>query len=317
MSTILKMEHLSACYMGNEKEILKEVSLSVEQGKIIGLVGESGCGKTTLLKTVIGQKMHGLQVTGGSVLYQGRDLLNLNKREYRRVLGNEIGFIVQDSISSLNPIKRVKKQIQELLWEKRKIDKEQAYRMGQELLLRLHCAEDTMEKYPFQLSGGQRQRVIIAMAFLLSPKILLADEPTTALDVTVQAQILEEMQELKRIYNTGILLISHNLGVVSQVADEIGVMYRGRIVEYGTAKEILEEPRHPYTQALLRCIPDLQHPKGKRLYYIPEKCASDKEKGCAFSERCEYCQSVCRKELPPVIREKGRWTACHLLHLRM
>lgn len=271
MSALLEIENLSVRYKKGQEDILKHVFLTLEKGKIIGLVGESGSGKTTLLKAIIGQKLHGLEVTDGTIRYEGRNLLDMPAKEYRQMLGNEIGMIVQDSISSLNPIKKIKFQIQELMLEKRGIKAAEAYQLGKELLMRMHCSENIMEKYPFQLSGGQRQRVIIAMSFLLSPKVLLADEPTTALDVTVQAQILKEMLELKEAYETAVLLISHNLGVVSQAADEIGVMYRGRIVEYGPTSQILEEPQHPYTKALLQCIPDLRHPKGIRLYHIPEE----------------------------------------------
>ena len=319
MSRLLTIENLSAGYKNGQEEILKEVSLTLEKGKIIGLVGESGCGKTTLLKAIMGQKLHGLKVTEGSICYEGRKLLDMPEKEYWQMLGNEIGMIVQDSISSLNPIKKVKIQIQELMQEKKGVKSAEAYQMGKELLMRMHCPENIMEKYPFQLSGGQRQRVIIAMSFLLSPKVLLADEPTTALDVTVQAQILKEMLELKEVYQTAVLLISHNLGVVSQAADEIGVMYKGRMVEYGPTLQILEDPKHPYTQALLRCIPDLHHPKSERLYRIPDEDShtEKKKEACCFSGRCQHCQDICCKDQPSKIESKGGWAACHLLNSAM
>ncbi len=293
--------------------MLHGVSLEVEQGRIVGLVGESGCGKTTLLKAVIGPGLHGLTVTGGTISYGPQELLGLSGKAYRELLGNEIGMIVQDSISSLNPIKKVRTQIRELLKEKKGIDRETADCMGENLLLRMHCPKDIMGKYPFQLSGGQRQRVIIAMAFLLSPRILLADEPTTALDVTIQAQILQEMLELKEAYHTGILLISHNLGVVSQAADEIGVMYRGEMVEYGETEWILNKPKHPYTQALLRCIPDLARSRGERLYHIPNDGDSRiLREGCPFAGRCADCMEICWEKSPDRIETEGGWVRCHL-----
>lgn len=316
MKELLKIENLSAAYAASKQDVLKNVSLSLQQGKIVGLVGESGCGKTTLLKAILGPKLHRLSVTEGSILFENQDLLKISEADRRKILGNEIGMIVQDSISSLNPIKKIKVQIQELLQEKQGLGKEEAYRRGEELLVSLSCPKDVMQKYPFQLSGGQRQRVIIAMSFLLAPKLLLADEPTTALDVTVQAQILKEMLVLKKKYGTAILLISHNLGVVSRAADEIGVMYKGELVEYGAVEDILKYPAHPYTKALIRCIPDLGHNRNTRLYRIPDERRDVKvsENACCFAGRCEKCRPVCLESHPPEIKRKKGFVVCHLLN---
>lgn len=318
MTEVLRIENLSAEYAKGGLPVLKNLSLTLEREKIVGIVGESGCGKTTLLKSIVSPRLHGLSVTSGRILFEDQDLAAISKAGRRRLLGNEIGMIVQDSISSLNPIKKIKIQIQELLQEKRGLGKEEAFRRGEELLLSLHCPRDIMNKYPFQLSGGQRQRVIIAMSFLLVPKLLLADEPTTALDVTIQAQILKEMLELKERYGTSILLISHNLGVVSQAADEIGVMYKGELVEYGPSQEILQNPLHPYTKALIRCIPDLGHARTERLYRILDESGEElSEEACCFAGRCEECMPICKKSHPPQVAGEKGFAVCHLLNSSM
>lgn len=305
----LILHELSAHYHGNASQILRNVSLSLKPGQIIGIVGESGCGKTSLLKAIISPELHGIIVDSGSILYSGSELLGLSRAERRTILGNEIGMIVQDSISSLNPIKKIGTQICELLREKRHLAKAEALRQGSEMLFRMGCPPDTMKKYPFQMSGGQRQRALIAMALLLQPGVLLADEPTTALDVTVQAQILKEIRSLADNYGTAVLLITHNFGVVAGIADDIAVMYRGEIVEFGRTEEILHQPRHPYTQALLQCIPDLHQDRSKQLYRIPD--APEKVSACRFAPRCEYCREECLHTAPPLQAGKGAWVLCH------
>ena len=308
---ILEIRGLTARYSTQPAPVLQDVSVSLQPGQITGIVGESGCGKTSLVKCIVSPELHGITVESGSVRYQGQDLLNLNKSQRQRILGNHIGMIVQDSISSLNPIKKIGAQTRELLAEKQGLSRSEADRAAAEMLKRMNCPADTMNKYPFQMSGGQRQRALIAMALLLHPGVLLADEPTTALDVTVQAQILHEMRTLAREHGTGILLITHNFGVVAEIADNICVMYGGRIVEAGETVQMLSHPRHPYTQALLRCIPDMHQPRDRALFHIPDKADRNPGDGCVFSSRCQFCGERCRTEMPPAVSWEGGWYACH------
>ena len=306
---VLEIRGLTAHYDTVTTPVLRDVSLSLQPGEILGIVGESGCGKTSLLKCIVSPRMHGMTVDAGSICYQGQDLLALNKTQRQALLGNHIGLIVQDSISSLNPIRKIRAQVRELLAEKQGVSAGDADRAAAELLRRIHCPADTLDKYPFQMSGGQRQRALIAMALLLHPGVLLADEPTTALDVTVQAQLLQEIRRLAREHETGVLLITHNFGVVAGIADRICVMYGGRIVESGETDLLLSRPGHPYTQALLQCIPDLKQPRSEELFHIPDGAAA-REDGCVFSERCAFCRTRCREEPPPVVQREGGWYAC-------
>lgn len=244
---------------------LDSVSLVVEEGQILGLVGESGCGKTTLAKAVIGLLPAAGEVVGGAVHFCGQSLLEMGKSSLKAIQGREIGMITQESLSSLNPVRKVGSQFARLLDEKLGMRKADALKTAADFLERMNCPPDVLNRYPFQLSGGQRQRALIAMAFALRPKLLITDEPTTALDVLSQAQVLREIKKLRDEYNTAIVLISHNLGVVSQICDDIAVMHRGAVVEYGKTGTVLREPSHSYTRGLLGCIPHLSCDRNKRL----------------------------------------------------
>lgn len=310
MEMLLDVRNLRVLYPGMAWPVLDNVSLTLEKGRVLGIVGESGCGKTTLAHTIIGALARSGKVQHGEILFQGKDLLKASAKELRFMQGNELGMIVQASLSSLNPVRKIGSQSIQLLCEKTGVSGHEAAATAVYFLEKMSCPQNTMRKFPFQLSGGQRQRVIIAMAFALHPKLLIADEPTTALDVTVQAQVLHEMMELKKNNQTGILLISHNLGVLAQICDEIAVMYRGRILEYGDVGHILLQPSHPYTIGLINSIPDLELDRSKRLYNIPDSRESN-DQGCVFSARCERCAEQCLHNLPSLRRnDEGVLVAC-------
>lgn len=270
MTTLLNINNLRVSYKGTSQPVIHDLSLTLKRGKVLGVVGESGCGKTTLANAIIGALPDNGVIEQGEICFQGKDLLTLTEQERRAIQGNELGMIVQASLSSLNPVRRIGTQFVQLIREKKGLSKADAKALAEEYLRKMRSPEDTLRKFPFQLSGGQRQRVIIAMAFALHPELLVADEPTTALDVTIQAQVLNEMMKLQEAFETGILLISHNLGVIAQVCDEIAVMYDGEIVEYGPADHVLHHPKHPYTIGLINSIPDMTYPRTERLYAMTE-----------------------------------------------
>lgn len=265
MSNFLEVKNLSVRYASNDKLILNNISFSQQKGSILGIVGESGSGKTTLLHSIIGLSYNKIIVENGEIIYKNKDLNKLTLTERKKMLGNDIGIIVQDSISSLNPIKKVSSQFIDLMSEKFNMDKKMSLKSAKNILKKFKCSENILQKYPFQLSGGQRQRVVIAMTFLLKPDLLLADEPTTALDVTTQSQILDEIIKMKEEYNTSVIIISHNLKVISKIADTIVVMKDGKILEIGEKTEILKKPKSDYTKLLIKCIPSIYFDKSKRL----------------------------------------------------
>jgi len=269
-SKLLTIDRLTVRYKAVDKPCVDTVSLTVEEGQALGLVGESGCGKTTLARSVIGLLPAAGEVTGGFVNFCGRNLLNMDKSSLKAIQGREIGMITQESLSSLNPVRKVGAQFVQLLAEKLEMGKFGALKTAADFLGRMNCTPDILNRYPFQLSGGQRQRALIAMAFALRPKLLIADEPTTALDASAQARVLLEIKKLRDEQNTAVVLISHNLGAVSKICDNVAVMREGAIVEYGNAKTVFHKPSHSYTRGLLDCIPHLNCDRSKRLYSIPE-----------------------------------------------
>ena len=278
------------------------VSFDVREGEIVSVVGESGSGKTLTARSIIGLLPPGGKITSGSVRLAGRELVGLPERSLCQVRGNEIGMIFQDPMTSLNPTKRIGDQVAETLrlhwgWDKRR-SRERAVEMLK--IVEVPSAEERYDAYPHQLSGGMRQRVMIAGALACEPKILIADEPTTALDVTVQAQILSVLDNLRHRLAIGIVLITHDFGVVARLADRVEVMYAARIVEEGPVEDILERRRHPYTDALLRTVPNLHGERAFRLAVIPGRPPdlSSPPVGCRFAPRCARVQPACIAQEP-------------------
>jgi oligopeptide/dipeptide ABC transporter ATP-binding protein len=297
------------------------VSYTVDPGETVAVVGESGSGKSvtamSLLRLIPDPPG---RITGGEVLFDGRDLLKLSEEEMRQVRGGDIGMIFQEPMTSLNPVLSIERQITETLEEHRDASPEAARARALELLRLVGIAdpERRLRQYPHQLSGGMRQRVMIAIALACEPKLIIADEPTTALDVTIQAQILELMQSLTKRLGVALIIITHNLGVVARYARRVNVMYAGRIVESGSAAALYHNPRHPYTIALLRSVPRLDRPRQARLDPIegspPDLTQLDP--GCSFRPRCRFAIARCAEAPPPLIPagEPGQVSACYRAH---
>src|SRR5215212_4362374 len=280
------------------------VDYRVDAGQTLAVLGESGSGKSVTAQAVMGiLDVPPGRITGGEILFQGQDLLQLKEEERRKIRGAEMAMIFQDALSSLNPVLSVGDQLGEMFVVHRGMSRKDARAKAVELMdrVRIPAAEERVRQYPHQFSGGMRQRIMIAMALALEPALIIADEPTTALDVTVQAQVMELLAELQREYHMGLVLITHDLGVVADVADRIVVMYAGRIVETSPVHELYKRPAHPYTKGLLDSIPRLDH-KGQVLYAIkglPPNLLKIPT-GCAFNPRCPMAQDVCRTEEPPL-----------------
>ena len=290
---LLEVKNLKTYFFtdGGVVKSVDDVSFNVKPGKTLGVVGESGCGKsiTSLSIMQLVETPPG-KIVGGEIIYNGENLLTKDKDEMRKIRGGEIAMIFQEPMTSLNPVFTVGQQIMEALMIHTDMDKTKAKERAIEMLklVRIPLAEKRFNEYPHQLSGGMRQRVMIAMALSCNPKLLICDEPTTALDVTIQAQILDLINELKEKLGTSIMMITHDLGVIAEVADDVMVMYAGKIVEYGTADQIFETPMHPYTHGLMNCIPKLNDEEETRLHVIPGMVPSPDRmpKGCAFCPRC-------------------------------
>jgi len=294
------------------------ISYTVEAGETVAVVGESGSGKSvgalSLLRLIPNPPG---RITGGQVLLDGRDLMTLSEEEMRRVRGGDIGMVFQEPMTSLNPVLTIGRQITETIEQHRGADPKAAQRRAVELLglVGISDAERRLRQYPHQLSGGMRQRVMIAIALACEPKLIIADEPTTALDVTIQAQILELMQQLTHRLGVALIIITHNLGVVARYANRVNVMYAGRIVESGSAAALYHDPRHPYTMALLRSVPRLDRPRQARLDPIEGQPPDLTRlgRGCSFQPRCRFAIPSCGDAPPPLspVDNAGHYAACY------
>lgn len=310
----LSIQDLRVEYHTDEEVVhaVNGISLDLEEGESLGLVGETGAGKTTTALSILGllPKPNG-KITGGSIFFEGKELSKMGEEEMRKIRGNRISMIFQDPMTSLNPIFTVGEQIAEALEVHFSLSKEQAEGRAAELLELVGIKRNRMGEYPHQFSGGMKQRVVIAMALACNPKLLLADEPTTALDVTIQAQVLRMIRDLKRRMQTTLILISHDLGVVAQICSTVAIMYAGKIMEYGKLEDVFRNPLHPYTEGLFASIPRLDRAQ-RRLSSIPGLIPdpSNLPSGCVFHPRCPYRMESCSQIVPDTTEWKGRRVQC-------
>lgn len=319
-NNILEVKHLQIdfkTFAGTVKAI-RDVSFTLRKGETLAIVGESGSGKSVTTRSIMGLLASNAQITNGEILYKGNDLLKESEKQMDHHRGNDISMIFQDPMTSLDPTMPIGKQVAEPLRIHGKISKEKALKRAQEVLelVGIPNAKERMKDYPHQFSGGQRQRIVIAIAIVNYPEILIADEPTTALDVTVQAQIIDLMRELQEKLETSIIFITHDLGVVAGIADRVAVMYAGKIIEYGTVDEIFYQPKHPYTWGLLSSMPTLDT-KGTKLSSIPGTPPDllDPPKGDAFAPRNPYAMKIDVEAQPPFFKVSDtHYAATWLLH---
>ena len=293
----IKNERLSFFTPVGEVKALNDVSIHLREGEVLGLVGESGSGKSVTAYSLMGLTAHPGKLVGGSLMFNGHQIDQMSDKEMRKIRGNEISIIFQDPMTSLNPVYTVGNQIMEAIRYHTDKSKAQAKERARELLelVGINEPDKRLKQYPHELSGGMRQRIMIAMALACEPKLLIADEPTTALDVTIQAQILELMMELKEKLGMAIIMITHDLGVVASMCERIAVMYAGKIVEYGTADDIFYRAKHQYTKGLIRSIPRIDTKEHERLIPIEGTPVDllNPPKGCPFAPRCEECMKIC------------------------
>ena len=300
-----------------EVKAVRGISFDVNEGEVLGIVGESGSGKSVTSLSIMGLLQYPGRVVDGEILLNGEDILTYSKNQMRRVRGKEIAMIFQDPMTSLNPVYTIGNQIMEMILEHEKMSRREARARAIEMLklVGIPAAEKRIDSYPHEFSGGMRQRVMIALALSCNPKLLIADEPTTALDVTIQAQILSLIKSLNKQFGMTTMLITHDLGVVATVCDKVAVMYGGLIMEYGTVDEIFYHPRHPYTMGLLGSIPHVDGGEKRRLIPIDGTPPDliNPPKGCPFSTRCKYCMNICTREQPPYFAEDKHRTMCWML----
>lgn len=319
---VVELKDLQTHFQTEEGTVkaVNHVSFSVREGETVCVVGESGCGKSVTALSIMGLIAESGSVVGGDILYEGKSLLGMKEKDLRSLRGNDIAMIFQEPMTSLNPVFTVGEQIVETLREHELLSKNEAYKKAIELIRKVGIAraDEIVHSYPHELSGGMLQRIMIAVALSCNPKLLIADEPTTALDVTIQAQILDLLRQVKEEFKTSILLITHDLGVVAEMADYVVVMYGGKVIEEAPVLEIFQNPKHPYTKGLLKSKPVM----GKRidkLYSIPGQVPNLVGLGefCYFSGRCEHCMEICEKEAPNLnVNDENHKVACWLYEER-
>ncbi|MFU8794251.1 MAG: ABC transporter ATP-binding protein [Dethiobacteria bacterium] len=312
MDYLLKIEDLQTTFYTDESTIraVDRVSFNVNPGEIVGLVGESGCGKSVVSLSIMRLIYYPPgKIEGGKILFEGKDLLKLDEKTMRRIRGNEIAMIFQEPMTSFNPVYKIGDQVSEAIRLHQGLNKDAAWNEAAKMLelVGIPRPYEIINEYPHQLSGGMRQRAMIAMALSCNPKLLIADEPTTALDVTIQAQILELMKDLKNKINTAIIFITHDLGVIAEMAQHVVVMYAGKIVEDAEVNAIFSDPLHPYTAGLIRSKPKLEEEK-ELLEFIPGTVPNPMEMptGCSFNPRCPEVMEICCQEMPDLIEVKPK-----------
>ncbi len=314
--TLLEVKNLKTYFYTDEGVVpsVDDVSFSIGYGETLGIVGESGCGKSvTSLSIMDLVPSPPGKIVDGEILLKGRDLRKLSEAEMRKIRGNEVAMVFQEPMTSLNPVFTIGSQIIEALMLHKHLSKKEARDKAIEMLklVKIPMPEKRVKEYPHQLSGGMRQRVMIAMALCCDPQLLICDEPTTALDVTIQAQVLDLIGELKKKLNTSIMMITHNLGVISEIADNAMVMYAGKVIEYGSVRQLFKNPLHPYTNGLMNAIPRIESDK-EELYMIKGTVPSlrNRPKGCLFHPRCEYAKEICRACMPIFVERDGHKVRC-------
>ena len=319
---LLSVENLKTSFQTLRGKItaVDGVSFQVYKGEILGVVGESGCGKSVTSQSIM--RLYDekeLASYEGKILFQGENILEKSSKEMERIRGEGISMVFQDALSSLNPLFTVGSQIVEMLRVHKNISKKEAWETAENMLrlTGIPAPEERVHNYPHEMSGGMRQRAMIAMALSCDPKLLIADEPTTALDVTIQAQIMDLIMDLNKKLNMGIILITHDLGVVSQTCDRIIIMYLGHIVEEGTVEDIFDRPLHPYTVGLIKSIPTMDTKKENKLFMIKGTVPplSEVQEGCRFCNRCEYATDICKKQDPELMTvNETQKVRCHLIN---
>jgi peptide/nickel transport system ATP-binding protein len=319
MQPLLKINNLQTAFQTDQGEVVSidDVSFQLHSGETIGIVGESGCGKSVTSLSIMRLLGARGKIRKGEILLEGKDLTQLDEKEMRSIRGNVVSMIFQEPMTSLNPVFTIGNQLTEAIKLHMKLGRKEARAYAIEMLKKVGIprAEAIIDEYPHALSGGMRQRVMIAMAIACKPKLLIADEPTTALDVTIQAQILELMKKLRKESDTAIMLITHDLGVIAEMADKVIVMYAGQVIEEADVFTLFDDPQHPYTKGLINSIPHLDADANERLASIPGMVPSLKQMpaGCRFHARCSYATERCREEAPPLRKvEEDHWARCWL-----
>ena len=301
---LLKVSDLTIYYKTDESVVkaVNQVGFTLKKGETLGLVGETGAGKTTTALGIMGLLPDPPgEIISGEIVFEGKNLLKKSAREMRKIRGHKISMIFQDPMTALNPVLTVGDQITEVIRLHEKISPEQAQKKAMDMLELVGIGADRFSEYPHQFSGGMKQRVVIAIALACNPELLVADEPTTALDVTIQAQVLDLMQKLREKYGTSMLMITHDLGIVAEVCDEVSIMYAGYIVEHGTLEDIFDHTAHPYTKGLFDSLPNIKR-RNEELKPIPGLMPdpTDLPSGCPFHPRCSHCQEICKTRMPQI-----------------
>lgn len=314
---LLEVSDLKVSYAGSPPtQAVDGVSFRLELGENLGIVGESGCGKTTAAKALLNLLPRRGRISGGSILWDGAELVGMSVQEMNKLRWNDIAFVPQSAMNSLDPVYRLRDQIVEAIRTHEKVSRHDAEERAAELCTLVGIAPERLNDYPHQLSGGMKQRLVIAMALALSPRLIVADEPTTALDVIVQDRILKQIMQLQQKFHFAMVYISHDIGVISETCSQIAVMYAGKFVEYGPVNEVLKHQFHPYTMGLRNAFPDIRNPR--RLISIPghPPNLAPPPVGCRFASRCPFVTDLCRAEEPPLVQvQPNHFAACHYVDL--